>query len=79
LLIESAVIAALAGLCGLALAVSGMRLFTTETGDLNLPYWVQFNFAPRVFAFVAVISMATALLFGVAPACSLPRRPHTMC
>jgi putative ABC transport system permease protein len=73
LLIESAVIAALAGLCGLALAVSGMRLFTTETGDLNLPYWVQFNFAPRVFAFVAVISMATALLFGVAPAWQLAK------
>lgn len=71
LLIESLLLSAMGGAAGLALAVIALRFFTAETADMNLPFWVRFEFDTGVFAYVAVVCLGTALLFGLAPAWQL--------
>jgi putative ABC transport system permease protein len=71
LLIESLLLAALAGALGLVLAWPLVRVIAAETADFNLPYWARLTFDARVFAFVATICVGTALLFGFAPAWKL--------
>jgi len=68
LLIESIMLSTAAAAAGLLFAVAGVRVFAAETIDLNLPYWIQFEFDARVFAYVAGISVVTAIVFGSAPA-----------
>jgi hypothetical protein len=74
LLVESAMLSGVAGAAGLLLAAAALRFFTAETADLNLPYWIRFDFDLRVFAFAAVVCFGTALLVGLAPAWQLSRR-----
>ena len=71
LLFESLLLSAMGGIVGLALAVIALRVFTAETADMNLPFWVRFEFDAGVFAYVAVVCLGTALLFGLAPAWQL--------
>jgi predicted permease len=73
LFVESLVLAALAGLCGLLLAWPLTRAIAAETADFGLPYWARITFDVRVFGFVAAISLATAVAFGLAPAWTLSR------
>lgn len=73
LLVESVMLATLAGAVGLMLSVGALRFFRTETVDLNLPYWIHFDFDARVFAYLAVLSLGTALTFGLAPAWQLSK------
>jgi putative ABC transport system permease protein len=68
LLIESVLLSILAGLFGLALSVIGIRLFDAATQDAGKPYWMVFTMDGRVFAFFAVICLATGIIFGLAPA-----------
>jgi ABC-type antimicrobial peptide transport system permease subunit len=51
LLVESAMLSAVAGSAGLVLALVAIRFFAAETADLNLPYWIRFDFDLGVFAF----------------------------
>jgi predicted permease len=71
LLIESLLLSAMGGTAGLALAVIALRLFTAETADMSLPFWVRFEFDAGVFVYVATVCLGTALLFGLAPAWQL--------
>ena len=71
LLIESLLLSAMGGAVGLALAVIALRVFTAETADMNLPFWVRLEFDAGVFAYVAAVCLGTALLFGLAPAWQL--------
>ena len=70
LLVESLIIAVVAGALGLALALGGIRWFDTVTsGDtIGKPYWMVFSLDPVVFGFMAAVCLGTALLFGLAPA-----------
>jgi putative ABC transport system permease protein len=68
LLIESLLLALVSGVLGLALAVVGIRLFDLAVQDVGKPYWIQFTMDARVFGYMALICLGTALMFGVAPA-----------
>jgi putative ABC transport system permease protein len=74
LLVESVLLSAVAGAAGMMLAVIAMRFFAAEAADLNLPYWIRFDFDPRVFAFAATLCLGTAMLVGLTPAWQLSRR-----
>jgi putative ABC transport system permease protein len=73
LLVESLVLAALAGVFGFLLAWPLTRAIAAETADFGLPYWARITFDGRVFGFVAALCVATALVFGLAPAWTLSR------
>jgi predicted permease len=68
LLIESILLSALAGLLGLGLAVTGIRLFDLATVDAGKPYWMTFSLDPLVYFFLASVCVATGVIFGLAPA-----------
>jgi len=63
MLVESVLLAAIAGACGLALAYAGRGAFAQ----------VPLRFDWEVFGFTTAISIATALLFGLAPAVAAMR------
>jgi putative ABC transport system permease protein len=71
LLVESFALAALAGGLGLVLSRAGVGLFTRETADFNLPYWMDFSIDLKVFAFLAVACGVTTCLCGLMPAWQL--------
>src|SRR4029453_5808231 len=73
LLVESVMLASIAGLLGLLLSFAGVRLFTTETADFNLPYWMTFGFDGRVLVFLTIVCLGTGITFGLAPAWQLAR------
>ena len=73
LFVESLLLAALAGMFGLLVAWPLTRAIAVETADFGLPYWARITFDGRVFGFVAAICVATALVFGLAPAWTLSR------
>ncbi|HEV2149543.1 MAG TPA: ABC transporter permease [Longimicrobiaceae bacterium] len=67
LLTESVLVALAGGALGVLLArwgVDVLRAFIPE----ELPYWVRFDLDGRVLAFTAAVSVATGILFGLAPA-----------
>jgi putative ABC transport system permease protein len=70
LLAESAVLAALAGALALALSVVSLQALwrvIMASGE-RPPYWLDFAFDGRVFAFLAAVCLGTAILSGLAPA-----------
>jgi putative ABC transport system permease protein len=71
LLVESLLLSALAGALGLVIAWPIVRTIAAETADFGLPYWARLTFDGRVFGFVAAVSVATAMLFGLVPAWKL--------
>jgi predicted permease len=68
LLLESVLLSVIAGALGLALAVAGIRWFDSVTTDVGKPYWMTFTLDARVFGFLALICIATGIVFGLAPA-----------
>jgi putative ABC transport system permease protein len=73
LLTEALLIAAAAAVVGLLLSLLAVRLFARETVDMNLPFWIAFEFDSRVFSFVAVACLGTAVTFGLTPAWQLAK------
>ncbi|HUE85198.1 MAG TPA: ABC transporter permease [Vicinamibacterales bacterium] len=73
LLVEASLIAAGGAVVGLALSGVAVGVFVRETVDLNLPFWIAFEFDLRVFVYVAVATLGTAVAFGLAPAWQLSR------
>ena len=70
-LVESLVLAGLAGLLGLALAAWGTRIVVRLLpADLALPRVAEIGVDGRVLAFAIGVSVLTGVLFGVAPALS---------
>jgi predicted permease len=77
LLVESVLLAALAGVLGLAVGVFGVRLWRISLPEANWPYWYRWDVDHRVFFFAAAVTLGTAVLFGVAPAMSASNaNPH---
>jgi putative ABC transport system permease protein len=70
LLIESLLLATLAGAIGWGLSLTAIRVISSALGggEVGLPYWISFTVDGRVFAFSAGVCLATALLFGLVPA-----------
>jgi len=73
LLIESLVVAVLAGGFGFLFSLGGIRWFDGVTQNVGKPYWMEFTLDPTVFAFMAAVCVGTALLFGLAPALHVSR------
>jgi predicted permease len=68
LLIESLLLAIVAGGVGLLLSVYGVRWFDGVTQNVGKPSYMEFTMDPVVFVFMAGVCLATAVLFGLAPA-----------
>ena len=73
LLIESVLLAIIGGVVGLALATAGVRLFDVAVANTGKPFWVVFTIDYGVLGFLAVVCVATGLLFGLAPALQVSR------
>ncbi|MBZ5557807.1 MAG: ABC transporter permease [Acidobacteriia bacterium] len=81
LLIESLLLAMLAGAIGLMLSVYGVRYFgvafdAMEQGAPDraaTPYWINLGMNGTVFAFVAALCLGSSILFGLAPALHISR------
>jgi putative ABC transport system permease protein len=67
LLVESLLLAGLAGLAGVALAVFGIDLLLA-LGPENLPRINHVNVDPAVLTFTALAALASAVIFGLVPA-----------
>ena len=70
MLVESLVLAGLGGVMGLALATVAIRLLRALGGDA-LPRLNDVGFDPVVLGFAALVTLVTAVAFGVAPALRL--------
>jgi predicted permease len=73
LLVESVLLAFVAGVVGLGFAYAGVRWFDANTQDIGKPYWMVFSMDPAVFAFFAVVCLVTGIVFGLAPALYVSR------
>jgi len=76
LLVESAVLGGLGGLLGLVLAALGIRVLRVLGRDA-LPRLEAVGFDPWVLGFAAVVTSATVIGFGVAPALRLAGVPES--
>jgi len=68
LLTESLVIAVLGGALGLLLAQAGADRFSQIRIPIDVPIMVDVKIDPNVLLFALLISVASAILFGLAPA-----------
>ncbi len=68
LLVESGVIAGLAGVLGLGCAALAARLLSVSIAPLDAPFWIDFPVDGRVLAFLMLACLATVPVFGLAPA-----------
>ena len=66
-LVESVMLAGMAGLVGVALTGLAIRLVTTQLGGPGA-YWIEYSMDGRVLALVAATCLAAGLACGVAPA-----------
>jgi putative ABC transport system permease protein len=73
LLIESVMLASAAGALGWFIAIGGARMFRRAIENTGPPPWLNFSMDHRVFAYVCAISVASGILFGMAPAMRLSR------
>ena len=68
LLVESIMLALVAGAVGLLLSIGGIRWFGAEAQNVGVPYWMVFTMDWRTFTFLLVLCLATGVIFGLAPA-----------
>jgi putative ABC transport system permease protein len=73
LLVESVLLSAVAGVVGLVLAYWGARTFDLVITPMGKPSWMTFGLDPRVLTYLAMISVGTGVIFGLAPALRLSR------
>lgn len=72
LLVESAMLASVGGMFGCLVAIGGLRWFEhTVLSSGPKPSWVDFSLNTEALVFLAVISIGTGILFGLAPALKL--------
>ena len=70
-LLEGLLVACAGGLLGIGLAYLGIRWIILSIPAAHaLPYWIRFTIDGRVLAFTAAASIATGILFALAPALS---------
>ncbi len=72
LLVESVMLSTAAGFLGWLIAVWGLRIFDTAV-RAQIPAWMNFWLDYKGFLYLALISLGSGLLFGLAPALQLAR------
>jgi len=73
LLIESALLAGLAAIAGVALSLMGLRLLSGMVPSGALQYWMTLTLDGRVLAVLVSVSIVSIFMFGLAPALHLLR------
>jgi putative ABC transport system permease protein len=73
LLVESALLSAVASVVGVALAVLATRLLSNTLAGINFPYWIRWTMDGRVFAYVALMCVLSTAISGFWPALHLTR------
>lgn len=68
LLVESVLMALIAGVLGVAIAAVFVRAFAAEMSLAGLPYWTRFSFDPTLAGLITMICIMTGIAFGVMPA-----------
>ena len=68
LLVESVLMALMAGTLGIAIAGGFARAFANEVAGFGLPYWTRFTFDVPLVAMITALSLFTGIAFGVLPA-----------
>ena len=68
LLIESILLALVAGVVGLLLSIVWIRWFSLEAQNVGIPYWMVFAMDWRTATFFLIVCLATGLIFGLIPA-----------
>ena len=74
LLTESVVLSLASVPLGMLLAVIGSRLIWAQVPPDDLPYYIQWSVNARSLVYAIAVAMATALLFGLAPAIQTTKR-----
>jgi len=73
LLVESLILSVAGGLIGWMLAIWGIRTFDNAVIPFGKPQALDFSMDVRALIYLAVITIGTGLLFGLAPAMRLSR------
>ena len=73
LLIESVILSLGGGVLGWFVAMGGLRWFDAGTGDLVKPVWLNLKLDGTAYLYLAAVSVATGVLFGLAPALRLAK------
>jgi predicted permease len=73
LLVESLILSVAGGLIGWMLAIWGIRTFDNAVIAIGKPQSLDFSMDVRALIYLAVITIGTGLLFGLAPALRLSR------
>lgn len=73
LLIESVILAIAGGFVGWLVALAYLRGFDAATSSVAKPVWLVLSMDGTAFAYLAVISIGTGIIFGLAPAIRLAR------
>jgi putative ABC transport system permease protein len=73
LLAESVLLGVAGGALGLLIAVGGVRMFDAAVADVGKPYWIQFTMDYVVFGFLALLCVATGIIFGIMPALQISK------
>lgn len=68
LLVESVLMAFMAGILGVIIAAFFVRAFANEVSDFRLPYWTRFSFDLPLAALITLICLGTGITFGLLPA-----------
>ena len=68
LLVESVLMALLAGTLGIAIAAGFARAFASEVTGFGLPYWTRFTFDVPLVAIITALCLVTGIVFGLLPA-----------
>jgi len=68
LVTESLLLAGIGGVLGIAIAYAGTRVLVMMLSGVGLPLAIPFETDLRTLGFMAAISVATGILFGLAPA-----------
>ena len=71
LLIESVMLSIAGGFIGWLISVWGVKVFDASVSGGLKPVWMDFSLDYRGFVYLAMISLGTGLLFGLAPALRL--------
>jgi predicted permease len=71
LLIESVMLSLSGGFLGWLVALGGLRWFDAGTSGIVKPLWLNLSLDRTAFTYLAVVSIGTGILFGLAPALRL--------
>jgi putative ABC transport system permease protein len=73
LVVESVLLAVLAGAASIGVVTFGVRLWLASMPAANWPYWYHFVIDRHVLAYIGGVSLGSVLLFGIGPSWHLSR------